>query len=42
MTELVQREVEERASAAIVATHDDRMTRYADRTVEIVDGRLDA
>ena len=28
--------------AAVVVTHDTRMTHYTDRTVEIVDGRLQA
>jgi ATPase subunit of ABC transporter with duplicated ATPase domains len=27
---------------AIIVTHDDRITRYADRTVRITDGRLDS
>ena len=40
--ELIQREMKERSTAAIIVTHDERMTRYADRTIEIVDGRLDA
>jgi putative ABC transport system ATP-binding protein len=31
-----------RDTAAIIVTHDTRMTHYADRTVHIVDGRLDA
>jgi putative ABC transport system ATP-binding protein len=30
-----------RGTAAIIVTHDDRITHYADRTVHIVDGRLD-
>ena len=40
--ELLRREVTGRGVAAIVVTHDTRMTHYADRTVEIVDGRLRA
>jgi putative ABC transport system ATP-binding protein len=40
--ELIVREVKERGTAAIVVTHDARMTHYADRTVEIHDGRLAA
>jgi putative ABC transport system ATP-binding protein len=40
--ELIRREVKGRGTAAIVVTHDTRMTHYADRTVEIVDGRLAA
>jgi putative ABC transport system ATP-binding protein len=31
-----------RGTAAIIVTHDDRITRYADRTVRITDGRLDS
>jgi putative ABC transport system ATP-binding protein len=40
--ELIRSEIKGRGIAAIVVTHDQRMTRYADRTVEIVDGRLEA
>lgn len=40
--ELIRTEIKGRGVAAIVVTHDRRMTRWADRTVEIVDGRLDA
>ena len=40
--ELIREEVKGRGTAAIVVTHDTRMTRYADRTVEIQDGRLAA
>jgi putative ABC transport system ATP-binding protein len=38
--ELIRTEVKERGTAAIIVTHDTRMTHYADRTVEISDGRL--
>ena len=38
--ELLRNEVTGRGVAAVVVTHDTRMTHYADRTVEIVDGRL--
>jgi len=38
--ELIRREVKGRGTAAIVVTHDTRMTGYADRSVEIRDGRL--
>jgi hemin transport system ATP-binding protein len=38
--ELIVSEVRGRNTAAVVVTHDRRMTHYADRTVEIVDGRL--
>ena len=40
--ELIRKEVKGRGTAAIVVTHDNRMTHYADRTVEIQDGRLAA
>ena len=40
--ELIQTEMKARDTAAIIVTHDSRMTDYADRTVRIVDGRLDA
>jgi hemin transport system ATP-binding protein len=40
--ELIVAEVKGRGTAAVVVTHDRRMTHYADRTVEIVDGRLQA
>jgi putative ABC transport system ATP-binding protein len=40
--ELIQREMKHRDTAAVIVTHDTRMTHYADRTVRIVDGRLDA
>ena len=40
--ELIRDEVKGRGTAAIVVTHDTRMTHYADRTVEIEDGRLAA
>lgn len=38
--ELLREEVSGRGVAAVVVTHDSRMTRHSDRTVEIVDGRL--
>jgi putative ABC transport system ATP-binding protein len=40
--ELIRTEMKARDTAAIIVTHDTRMTTYADRTVHIVDGRLDA
>lgn len=39
---LIRDEMKERGTAAIIVTHDDRITGYADRTVHIADGRLDA
>jgi putative ABC transport system ATP-binding protein len=38
--ELLRKEVTGRGVAAVVVTHDSRMTHHSDRTVEIVDGRL--
>ena len=38
--ELIREEVKGRGTEAIVVTHDQRMTHYADRIVEITDGRL--
>ncbi len=40
--ELIREEMKSRGTAAIVVTHDDRITEYGDRTVRIVDGVLDA
>jgi putative ABC transport system ATP-binding protein len=38
---VIRNEMKTRGIAAIVVTHDERNTRYCDRTVHIVDGRLD-
>ncbi|MGI9621690.1 MAG: ABC transporter ATP-binding protein [Acidimicrobiales bacterium] len=38
--ELIRREVKGRGVAAVIVTHDTRMTEYADRTAKIIDGRL--
>jgi len=40
--ELIKAEVKGRGIAAVIITHDERMTHYADRTVHIVDGVLNA
>ncbi len=40
--ELIRDEMKSRGTAAIIVTHDERITRYADRTVHIIDGVLDA
>lgn len=40
--ELITREVKDRRTAAVIVTHDTRMTHYADRSVEIHDGHLAA
>lgn len=39
---LIRDEMKSRGTAAIIVTHDDRITHYADRTVHIVDGRIEA
>lgn len=38
---LIQQEMKSRGTAAIIVTHDERITHHADRTVRIVDGRID-
>jgi putative ABC transport system ATP-binding protein len=38
--DLIQHEMRSRGTAAVIVTHDTRMTPYADRTVTIVDGQL--
>jgi putative ABC transport system ATP-binding protein len=40
--ELIRNEMKSRGTAAIVVTHDDRITHFCDRSVHIVDGRLEA
>ena len=39
---LIRDEMKARGTAAIIVTHDDRITHYADRTVHMVDGRIEA
>lgn len=39
--ELIRDEMHDRGIAAIIVTHDERMTHYADKTVHIVDGVID-
>lgn len=38
---LIRDEMKSRGTAAIVVTHDDRITHYADRVVRMVDGRVE-
>jgi putative ABC transport system ATP-binding protein len=38
---VIRTEMKNRGIAAVVVTHDERTTRFCDRTVHIVDGRLD-
>ena len=40
--ELIRAEMKQRGTAAIVVTHDERITEYCDRTLHIVDGHLAA
>jgi putative ABC transport system ATP-binding protein len=40
--ELIQSEMKQRHIACIVVTHDERITRFCDREVHIIDGRLAA
>ena len=40
VVELIREEMKARGTAAIIVTHDDRITHYADRTVHMVDGRV--
>jgi putative ABC transport system ATP-binding protein len=40
--ELIRREMKDRGTAAVVVTHDDRMTHHCDRVVHIVDGVISA
>jgi putative ABC transport system ATP-binding protein len=40
--ELIRSEMKQRGTAAIVVTHDERITEFCDRTVHITDGVLAA
>ena len=40
MVRLIREEMKSRGTAAIIVTHDERITGYADRTVHISDGRI--
>ena len=40
VTHLIQTEIKKRGIAAIIVTHDERITRHADRVVHILDGVL--
>jgi len=42
MVHLIRDEMKSRGTAAIIVTHDERITQYADRTVHIEDGRISA
>jgi putative ABC transport system ATP-binding protein len=41
VVKLIRDEMKARGTAAILVTHDDRITHYADRTVHMVDGRIE-
>jgi putative ABC transport system ATP-binding protein len=40
VVKLIRDEMKSRGTAAIIVTHDDRITHYADRLVRIADGRI--
>jgi len=40
--ELIRSEMKRRGTAAVIVTHDDRITRFTDRTARITDGVLEA
>ena len=40
--ELIRSEMKGRGTAAVIVTHDDRITRFTDRTAHITDGVLEA
>ena len=42
VVKLIRSEMKSRGTAAVIVTHDDRITHYADRTVHIEDGRISA
>ncbi len=42
VVKLIRHEMKSRGTAAVMVTHDDRIVHYADRTVRIEDGRIDA
>jgi putative ABC transport system ATP-binding protein len=42
VVKLIREEMKARGTAAVIVTHDDRITRYADRTVHIEDGHISA
>ena len=42
VVKLIRDEMKARGTSAIIVTHDDRITHYADRTVHIEDGRITA
>jgi putative ABC transport system ATP-binding protein len=39
---LIRDEMKQRGTAAVMVTHDERITHYADRTVRIEDGHIGA
>jgi putative ABC transport system ATP-binding protein len=41
VVQLICKEMKSRGTAAIIVTHDERITHYADRILHITDGRLD-
>jgi putative ABC transport system ATP-binding protein len=41
VVKLIRDEMKSRGTAAVIVTHDDRITHYAERIIRIVDGRVD-
>jgi putative ABC transport system ATP-binding protein len=42
VVQLIRKEMKDRGTAAVIVTHDDRITHYADRVARIEDGRITA
>lgn len=40
VVQLIRDEMKARGTSAVIVTHDERITRYADRTIRIADGRI--
>ena len=40
VVKLIRHEMKSRGTAAVIVTHDDRITHYADRVARIIDGRV--
>lgn len=42
VVKLIREEMKSRGTAALIVTHDERITHFADRTIHMVDGRIEA
>lgn len=42
VVQLIREELKQRGTSAIIVTHDERITHYADRTVHIIDGQINS